>query len=350
MAYMSTAVENFLIDVASSRACANIGHMIFGYGIPIFMLHRMCSSADTLQTTSAISDMHLRQCLSYLADNHFTFLSLRELLTLLAKHQSPPKKSIVFTIDDGFEDQASIAAPIFLEYNCPVTIFLITGMLDQQLWPWDDQVAYLINTTTEDYLDFNLKNENYHFELTSPQKRKTARVTLRNAIKSVPFNKLESILEQLQLATKVNIPVSPPPKYKPMTWELARQFEKQGIEFAPHTISHRILSRLDSESMKVEILGSWQRIQDELTSPSPIFCYPTGRYCDFGAREIKLIRESGFIGGVSTIPAQVRTNLVNDYYLYGLPRYPLPESFHEFKLYCSWIEYAKERNLRFWPR
>ena len=346
---MNAKIRNFFIDVLTSQTFAPVGRFAVGQGVPIFMLHRVHNTNDTNDYEHAISAIYLRQCLNYLVENKYTFLSLNELVLALTSRQSLPNKSIVFTMDDGFEDQAKIAAPIFLEFNCPVTIFLITDMLDNKLWPWDDKVAYLINSCNRDSIDITICDENYHILLNSENAKHKARETIRNAIKAAPFNNLEKILSQLESATSLSIPVSAPVEYKAMTWDLAREYEKKGVDFGPHSMSHRILSKLDTESMQQEILGSWQRIRDELVSPKPVFCYPTGRYCDFGSREVKFLRESGFTGAVSTIPAQVRQKLVNNYYVYGLPRHGLPSTFHDFKMYCSWIEYAKERNLRFWP-
>jgi len=247
-------------------------------------------------------------------------------------------------MDDGFEDQARIGVPVFQEFGCPVTIFLITGMLDQQLWPWDDKVAYIINESREEMISVKIGDENYQLPITSKQEKKVTRRTLQDAIKAVPFSQLNALLAQLESATRISIPEAPPAKYKPLTWELVRQYEKNDVEFSAHTISHPILTKLDSETMEKEIVGSWNRVREELSNPCPIFCYPTGRYCDFGWREIKYVSKLGFLGAVSTIPAQVRPDSMNQYYQYSLPRYALP------KLYCSWMEYTKERNLRFWPK
>ncbi|MBI1425235.1 MAG: polysaccharide deacetylase family protein [Gammaproteobacteria bacterium] len=347
---MQPKVKRLLVDFFSCSACSTLARKVFGHGIPIFMLHRMREHGDAIPPEAATSDTHLRRCLTYLVDNHYSFLSLRDLTHALAHQQRLPEKCVVFTMDDGFEDQARIAAPIFAEFNCPATLFLITGMLDQQLWPWDDKVAFAINQTTVASFNIAIGENSYQFTLNTDKDRRTARRKIQDAIKAGPFDQLTTILANLEKATQVEIPALPPPQYKPLTWEEARGYEKQGIEFAPHTISHSILSRLDRDTASREILGSWQRVREELSNPSPVFCYPTGRYCDFGSREVKLIREAGLTGAVSTIPAQVRPELANDYYRFALPRYSLPNSFSDFKLYCSWVEYVRERNLRYWPR
>jgi len=118
-----------------------IAGYFFGRGIPIFMLHRMQS--DEISNPGGISAEHLRQCLQYLKKNHYSFVSLESLVDALRKHAPLPSRSVVFTIDDGYQDQAEIALPVFKEFGCPVTFFVITGMLDQTLWPWDAQIYWL---------------------------------------------------------------------------------------------------------------------------------------------------------------------------------------------------------------
>ena len=348
---MKPIFKNTLVSFLSGRTCEYVGRMLYGYGVPIFMLHRMRDGNTANQLKSAISAEHLRKCLNYLSNKKYIFLSLHELILLLKNKQSPPKKSVVFTMDDGFEDQLAIATPIFQEFNCPVTIFLITGMLDNKLWPWDDKVSHLINASTCEYIEVSIGDVNYHLPIQSEADKKRARETIQNAIKVISVDDLDGALTRLESATKISIPEAPPPECKPATWDLVRKHYNKGlVDFAPHTISHRILSKMDTETMKSEILGSWQRISEELSAPPRIFCYPTGRYIDFGSREVKLLRESGFVGAVSTIPAQVREELVNDYYVYGLPRYSLPKSFNDFQMYCNWVELSKERHLRYWPQ
>jgi len=347
---MQPQFKSILASVLTSDICSSLARRAFGYGVPIFMLHRMREEQDTARAKSATSDHHLRRCLDYLAKKRYTFLSLRELCQALAEQQKLPDKCVVFTMDDGFEDQARIATPIFREYDCPATLFLITGMLDGKTWPWDDKVAYLVNESDVETVSIRIGDRMLHFPLKTMREKRKSRQALQDAIKAVSFDRLDSILADLEAACQVEIPRSPPPQYQPLTWEQARKFEMQGLELAPHTVNHYILSRLDGKTMTSEILDSWSRVKTELKNPSPVFCYPTGRYCDFGSREVKLVRESGFTGAVSTIAAQVRPEYSNDYYRYALPRYPLPDSFTEFTLYCSWFEYVRERNLRFWPR
>jgi hypothetical protein len=103
------------------------------------------------------------------------------------------------------------------------------------------------------------------------------------------------------------------------------------------------LSRVSDDTSAKEILDAWKTLDTELENPLKLFCYPTGRALDYGQREVRILRDNGFIGAVTTIPgfADPENNDINQ--LYNLPRFALPDTMEDFIQYCSWIEYAKER-------
>jgi peptidoglycan/xylan/chitin deacetylase (PgdA/CDA1 family) len=153
---------------------------------------------------------------------------------------------------------------------------------------------------------------------------------------------LSAALASLATATQTNIPEKTPDGHNPFTWDMARAMEKKGIQFGPHTVNHRILSRLDRADMEFEVTRSWQRLQDELAYPCPVFCYPNGKSQDFGSREIEFVKKTGFKGALSSIPTQANRKASGDD-LYRIPRLALPASFDDFIQYCSWIQHAKEK-------
>ena len=127
-----------------------------------------------------------------------------------------------------------------------------------------------------------------------------------------------------------------------MNWDMARALEDKGVRFAPHSISHQTLSRLDESPLQREILGSWQVLQKELDNPLKVFCYPTGRRIDYGQREIDLLKREGFLGAVSTDTGAGRPREPHVRRLFTLPRLSLPHIMEDFIQYCSWMEYIKQ--------
>ena len=106
----------------------------------VFMLHRF---EDTDRGIEGCDLSHLRRALTYLGRNKYEFVSLTDLIRRLAGDGPEPAGAVAFTIDDGYIDQATIAAPVFAEFDCPVTTFVSSGFLDGKLWFWWDQIEYV---------------------------------------------------------------------------------------------------------------------------------------------------------------------------------------------------------------
>jgi peptidoglycan/xylan/chitin deacetylase (PgdA/CDA1 family) len=162
-------------------------------------------------------------------------------------------------------------------------------------------------------------------------------------LKKIDADVIPDILQQLSNDTGVIIPDTPPNSYRPMTWDMARQLEDQGIRFAPHSVNHNILSRLSQKTMEWEVKQSWQTIIHELKNPLKVFCYPNGRLVDFGSREIEVLKNTGYLGAMSTTPDFVTHNNNSGDQVYSLPRLALPDNMTDFIQYCSWIECIKDR-------
>jgi peptidoglycan/xylan/chitin deacetylase (PgdA/CDA1 family) len=292
-------------------------------------------------TTGRINPDHLRRCLQYLVDNGHTFISLEHVILALGNKQALPPKSVAFTMDDGFADQAEIAAPIFLEFDCPLTFFVITGMLDQTMWPWDAQVSWIFETTQKTSLEADVAGKILHFKLEDAPSRRLSKRSLQKIIREMDAEQVPDILQQISHDAAAPIPENPPPEYQPMTWEMARRLENAGIRFSPHSITHNILSKLTDESLEKEIHGSWQTLKKELANPLKVFCYPRGYTTDYGIREIELLKKNQFLGATSTNPECVELSKDPQRQIFNLPRLALPDSMTDFIQYSTWIEYIK---------
>lgn len=93
------------------------------------------------------------------------------------------------------------------------------------------------------------------------------------------------------------------PRIPIMTWDEIRTIRAAGIDIGAHTMSHPRLPRVtDSAEVEREILGSRDRIREELGEDVPLFSYPYGKY-DERARAIVA---GAFEGAISNWPDRIR--------------------------------------------
>ncbi len=334
---MKNLLKNLLVPMLANQHITSIVHNLFDCGIPIFMLHRIAEHKHSPDENGMNAD-HLRQCLEYLKENNYTFISLEQLVLAVNENKSLPSKSVCFTMDDGYIDQAQIAAPIFLEYDCPITFFVITGMLGQTVWPWDAKISWIIGSSKKSSIEDSDIVKQLNINKNEVNNKREFRRAIQNAIKILDAEEIPDIVQRLAHAAGVTVPTVPPANFQPMSWDIARELENLGIRFAPHSVSHNILSRLSQKSMEQEVEQSWKLISNELNNPLKVFCYPNGRQIDFGQREITALQKAGYLGAVSTTPDFVMNDKKSRENVFSLPRLSLPDNMIDFIQYCSWME------------
>lgn len=261
----------------------------------VFMLHRFAVPELSIEGHSPEA---VGAILAELRKRRFNLISLHELFRKL-RDGEPLNRAVVFTIDDGYFDHASVGAPVFVEYDCPATICAVSGFLDGKIWLWWDQINYVFAQTRRKELTARLAGHEIPYTLDSPQARRQNSTALSFLCQDASQSDRLACMADLLREADVELPAAPPPEFAPLTWDEARRLEKKGISFGPHTITHPILSRTSAEQSASEIEESWARLRAELQDPVPVFCYPHGRRRDYGDREMAQVHRLGLLGGVS---------------------------------------------------
>lgn len=307
----------------------------------VFMCHRF---EDKNRGIHGFDPALLKRGLQYLRKHKYELISLTELFNRLAGNGPSLHGAVVFTIDDGYIDQAEIAAPLFAEFDCPVTVFATTGFLDGELWMWWDKIAHTFATTRRSSVAVQLGGEAVRYNWRHQTELKSACDDVIQRCKVMEDEEKHAAIEALAESAGVDLQHKPPQMYAPMTWSDARACEAKGMSFGPHTITHPILSRTPDEQAVREISGSWQRLCSEVRNPTPVFCYPNGQWPDFGFRETSILRNAGLLGAVTGEPGFPDTSLFsqgNDE-PFKIRRLPFPESLSELIQYVSGIERCKQ--------
>jgi peptidoglycan/xylan/chitin deacetylase (PgdA/CDA1 family) len=311
---------------------------VLGTVASIFMMHRFSSPEDGVDGHNPAK---VRAVLSHLRKQGYDLMPLQEMFRRLRSGE-PLRRAIAFTIDDGYFDQASIAASIFAELDCPVTIFVTTGFLDGKNWLWWDQIQYACEKTAKRQLTVCLGREQRPLTLESMLARRRAAREINLWCQDVSNADRVATLTNLLGDAEVELPVVPPRRFAPLSWEEARQLEKRGVTFGPHTVTHPILSSTSDEHAKFEISTSWNRVCDELASPVPIFCYPHGRIRDFGPRETTEVRHLGLWGGVQGVPGRFHPDDFREApAICAVPRFPFSDNLTDVLQCVSGLERVK---------
>ncbi len=329
------------IQALSSRAARPLFRFVMRGRATVFMLHR---EQDSHPGVSGHSIEYIHEALGALRRSGARLVSLRKLVESYRNGSGPGDDWVAFTIDDGFADQVQLARDGFAACNCPVTIFLISDFLDGKLWPWDDQVTYILNHSPLESLDITLLGETLNLPLKTEQQRAKAVSRVRARIKASSNDNLYETIAGIAKQAQVSVPAQPPPAYRPMTWAQARELESMGVEFGPHSITHRIFSRISDGEACREIEGSWARLQQELHSPLPVFAWPTGHHRDYTVRDMKLAKAAGLHAAVATGADYSYLNPKADLDggLWALRRFSLPLRVRDVLQYGSWIERGKQ--------
>jgi len=307
----------------------------------IFMLHRF---QDAGRGIAGCDVENLRRGLRYLVKNNYEFVSLTKLFDRLAGNGPPPSGAVAFTIDDGYIDQAKIAAPVFAEFGCPVTTFVSAGFLDGDLWFWWDQVEYVFALAARHAVQVKIGDALLDYRWENEAQRAHAQADFTEKCKLVTNTEKLAAIKRLARAANVEIPETPPRHCAPMSWEDLRACEKMGMTFGPHTVTHPVLSRATDDFADSEITESWARLCAEARYPVPVFCYPNGGWADFGDREIAVLRRLGFVGAVVGEPgyADARAFQQDGDNRFKVQRFGFPDELPHMIQYVSGVERFKQ--------
>lgn len=337
-------MKDRLLGLLAKDRAMQLMRPLRGQAATIFFMHRF---QDNDAGTPGHSPDQLRAYLAFLRKHGFQVISLSELITILEEGSEPHAGTIVFTIDDGYSDFARVAAPIFAEFDCPATVFLVTGFLDGKLWLWWDKVEYIVRNTVMRNASVPLGDKTFVVECSTAAQRQSAVARLTEALKHVSDIRKHQAILDLARQLEVHLPDRCPPEFAPMTWDDVRACAKLGMNFGPHTVSHPILSRVENETMLTEINDSWFRVRQETQSVVPVFSYPNGTTWSFSERERNAVRDAGMRAAVTTQPRHVtqRQFSSQDDACFAVPRFPYPRDLSRLAGMVSGVEYTRRRAI-----
>jgi peptidoglycan/xylan/chitin deacetylase (PgdA/CDA1 family) len=305
----------------------------------VLTLHRF-TDPELGNAGFAVKD--LRALLEWVRREGRPVLRLSDVVTARESGAPVPHGGLIFTVDDGYADFATQAAEVFAEFDCPVTVFVVTGFLDRALWLWWDQLLYLMRRlpVSEIRLDSLWPGQQIPVGVASERGRNSLALSLQLEHVSTPH--VHQALRQVATEYHIDLPAEAPPEFRAMSWDDAARLARRGVDFGPHTVTHPILAQCDDVQVRHEIQGAWRVLQSRLPEAVPVFCIPSGGPRTFGRRELAAFEAAGLSAAVTTQPAYVSMSTTGwEQHRFSIPRFPCPESQRQFVEIASGAERFK---------
>jgi peptidoglycan/xylan/chitin deacetylase (PgdA/CDA1 family) len=207
-----------------------------------------------------------------------------------------PNNALIITIDDGYENNYSIAYPILKKYQIPATIFITTGFIDRKNVLWTDWIDVILFRARNIKKPFFCQGKEIFLNLENKKTRYLTLQKVKTILKVMPKSYIFNFLTKLQDFLKVEYSWDTMPNgLRPLKWEQIREMKESGlISFGSHTVSHPILSRCNHEIQQYELYESKCRIETELNEPCYMFAYPNGQMDDYMIKTIELLKDNNY--------------------------------------------------------
>jgi peptidoglycan/xylan/chitin deacetylase (PgdA/CDA1 family) len=205
-----------------------------------------------------------------------------------------PRRALSITFDDGYANNATVAAPILKRLGLHATFFIATGFLDGGRM-FNDTVIEAIRGYKGDMLDLEAVGLGVH-STGSLEDRRRAIDAILTGIKYRSEGERGTLADDVARAARVV-----PPDNLMMTSEQAAGLARSGFELGGHTVTHPILAQLEIGSARYEIEDGRRRVEELAGSRARLFAYPNGKpERDYVRASARLVRELGFEGAVTT--------------------------------------------------
>ena len=228
---------------------------------------------------------------------HFCVMALPELVTHLANGEFLRPNTFAVTFDDGFADTWSIAKPILEKYEIPATVYVTTGYIDGEVFPYEFELADLI--ASRDKVRFLWNGYDYQWDFKNTQDREQCYAAIKRIGKPYSYRLRRDLMTRV--LGENELPKAQGSLF--MNWQQIIDLSQSPlITIGAHTHRHVLLPSLTQGDAREEINSSKNILQARLGSQVHHFSYP------YGASNLtiqSIVQNSGFTSAVGGKPGGI---------------------------------------------
>jgi peptidoglycan/xylan/chitin deacetylase (PgdA/CDA1 family) len=213
-------------------------------------------------------------------------------------------RGIAITFDDGYADNATLAAPLLAEAGLPATWFITTATLGRRRFWWDRLCSALLSTpAVPDSIDVSVGGQDLWLDLRTSSARRTSLTFLHRRLLPLQPDQIEATVARVLEA--LGSPGSEEDDHTMSIQQLCHLASLPLQEVGAHTRTHAHLATQSADRQRHEIDGSVRDLESLIQRPISSFAYPFGGPGTVGPLAPRLVADAGCQLACTTIPERV---------------------------------------------
>lgn len=287
---------------------------------------RHAYSLGELSYSTAMFRKHME-----LIANNYHPVGLDDVLRFVNGDNSLPPRPVVVTFDDGYADNADVAAPVLNHFGIRGVFYVTVESVNTGTPPWFALLRYAFSTSKQTIWT---DSTGMQWPLVSPEQRNRAFLAACETCARSTGTAQKKMVQALEC--KLDSSLSIQTERLMMTWAQARQLVRAGHIVGSHTMTHPNLAHVKDEEISLELAQSKEILERELAISALHFSYPgPSQRPHWNSRTVAFCRQAGYRSAVTTNSGPVRKG---DDPLY-LRRVPTAPDVHSLRwiLECTFL-------------
>jgi len=251
--------------------------------------------ADSIGIGSINTTDIFRKQMEVLARNYHP-VTVEDIRLFLAARKPMPPRAVAVTFDDGYADNAEVAAPVLNHLGIPGSFYLTVDSVDTGSWPWFCRLRRAFATTKKkSWVDTTGRA----WALGEEAQREAALSTACSHLTRFVAGVQREILQAIEGDLDTEPPA--PKKRLMMTWEQARKLSRGGHVVGSHSLTHPNMAHIADDDLNYELRESKRKMEDELAVPVVHFSYPAAiLIVSWTERTVAASKQAGYQTAVTT--------------------------------------------------
>lgn len=261
----------------------------------IFVLHRVApAGAQVMDPDMTITVDVLDAALRLVRAEGYDLVGLDDVPARLRRSRGP--RFAVFTFDDGYRDNLTMALPILRAHRVPFCLYVTTGLIDRAFAYWWGALARLIEARPE--IDLRGLGEPDTLPIGAWAEKQAAYARIQAWVHEDLERRGPAVL---QWCERLGVDAARALDEDALSWDEIRSLARDPlVTIGAHTVSHPQLAHLDDDAARRELVESRARIEVQIGRRVHHLAYPYGGPGACGPREFRLAAEAGYTTATTT--------------------------------------------------